>query len=392
MAEPTVSNYPSALDNATSLGGDQVNIKSFVLGGSIGTGDTSIPASGSISGVTAPFYLLADSELIYVEGVSGSNFTPCVRGAGGTTAASHTSGITLFVVYAANLFNQVKRALIAIETELGINPSGASADVATRLDAIAGSMDRGQIWGLTLSNNATDPTNDIDIAVGEARDVDDSADMALASALIKQLDAAWAVGTNQGMLDTGSIANATYHIFLIKRTDTGVVDILASTSATAPTMPTNYTKKRRIGSIVRTGAAIKTFVQDGDLFTWKVPVQDVNASNPGTSAVTRTLTLPTGIRTQANISVFGIGTAVSTDHPAGIFISDLSQTDTAPTGTGVLTQYIFHGSASALYIASTMSVYTNTSAQVRSRIEVSTAATILRIVTHGWTDTRGRLA
>lgn len=120
MAEPTASNFPTTLDNNTSLGADQINIKSFTLASSVSNTDTTIPAT-AISGITAPFYLLADSELIYVEGISGSNFTPVTRGAGGTTAAAHTGGITLYAVYAANLYNQLKRAIIAIETEMGLS-------------------------------------------------------------------------------------------------------------------------------------------------------------------------------------------------------------------------------------------------------------------------------
>jgi hypothetical protein len=58
------------------------------------------------------------------------------------------------------------------------------------------------------------------------------------------------LGTAAGALDTGAIANSTwYHVWLIERVDTGVVDVLFSLSATAPTMPANYTRKRRIGSM-----------------------------------------------------------------------------------------------------------------------------------------------
>lgn len=250
----------------------------------------------------------------------------------------------------------------------------------------------GYLFGLGLSNNGSDVTNDIDIQPGKCRSSTDGADLVLVSGLTKRLDAAWTVGSGNGGLDTGAIGNNTYHVWLIKRSDTGVVDALFSLSASAPTMPASYDYKRRIGSIVRTGAAIKTFVQDGDLFVWKVPVQDVDALNPGTAAVTRTLTLPVGIRVEARITALGIGTAAATDNPAGIFISDLTQTDTAPTGAGVITQYVYSGAAAALYVASMMRVFTNTSAQVRSRIEVSVAATRFRIVTHGWIDNRGRLA
>jgi hypothetical protein len=109
----------------------------------------------------------------------------------------------------------------------------------------------GTLYGLTLSNNSSDATNDIDIAVGSARSSDDSANMDLLSALTKRLDASWAVGSGNGGLDTGSVGNNTYYIWLIKRSDTGVVDALFSTSATAPTMPSNYDLKALIGYFVR---------------------------------------------------------------------------------------------------------------------------------------------
>src|SRR3990172_7208651 len=156
----------------------------------------------------------------------------------------------------------------------------------------------GLLHGLTLSSNVTDATNDIDIAAGTARDSTDVTNV-LAGALTKRLDAAWAVGTNQGGLDTGSIANTTYHIWLIKRSDTGVVDALFSTSASAPTMPASYNYKRRIGSIMRVGGAIVTFVQTGDYFRRKASILDIDVSNPGTGAVTRTLSVPTGIKIKA---------------------------------------------------------------------------------------------
>jgi len=78
--------------------------------------------------------------------------------------------------------------------------------------------------------------------------------MTLASGLTKRLDANWAVGTNQGGLDTGSIANTTYYVWLIQRSDTGVVDALFSLSSTSPTMPSNYDRKRLVGSFSRVGA------------------------------------------------------------------------------------------------------------------------------------------
>jgi len=121
---------------------------------------------------------------------------------------------------------------------------------------------KGHIYGLTLSNNVTDPTNDIDIAAGEAASTEaNPVLMVLSSAITKRLDAAWAVGSGNGGLDTGSIANGTYFVWLIQRSDTGVVDALYSTSATSPTMPSGYDRKRRIGAILREGGTIISFIQ-----------------------------------------------------------------------------------------------------------------------------------
>lgn len=115
---------------------------------------------------------------------------------------------------------------------------------------------KGHIDGLTLSNNSTDATNDIDIAAGEAASTETNPVlMVLASALTKRLDASWAVGTGNGGLDTGSVANAKYYVWLIRRSDTGVVDALFSTSNSSPTMPTNYDQKRLIGSFARVSGA-----------------------------------------------------------------------------------------------------------------------------------------
>ncbi len=239
---------------------------------------------------------------------------------------------------------------------------------------------RGYISGLTLSNNVSDATNDIDIAVGVANADDQSALLSLSSGLTKRLDANWAVGTNQGGLDTGAIANTTYHLFLIQRSDTLVVDVLFSTSPTSPTMPANYDRKRRIGSIVRTGAAIKAFTQSGFEFLWKVPVADIAATNPGTSAVSATLTLPTGIQVIARFA------AALNAHSAAttfLILTALDQTDTAPSASAFTTA----ASAAGISYFGVENIRTNTSAQVRYRVDQSDGSTIVRLNTHGWVDT-----
>jgi hypothetical protein len=217
----------------------------------------------------------------------------------------------------------------------------AAADVtdATNVAAAGAVMEtnkftRGHIWGLTMSN-AADTVNDITIAAGEARDEAGTADMVLASAITKRLDAAWAVGTDQGGLNTGSVAASTwYEVILIKRTDTGVVDVMFSTTANRTTLPANYTKYRRIGWIrTDAGAAgIKQFVQVDDHFTWVTQVNDVAASKTATATAV-TLTAPPNsiarFRATADMST-------SVNANSAIVFSEIVEENVTPAiGTGI---------------------------------------------------------
>lgn len=247
-------------------------------------------------------------------------------------------------------------------------------------------MPRSYLSGLTLSNNGSDATNDIDIAAGACRDDTNTVDMVLASAVTKQLDAAWAVGTNAGGLDTGSIANDVYHVWLIKRSDTGVVDVLFSASATSPTMPTNYDYKRRIGAIIRASAAIRTFIQDGDLFRLKASVLDVGSTNPGTSSITSAVTVPDGINVGwiGNVEFeAGAGTA------SALYIRDFGANDEAASGSAAPLAFA-RVPASGQVMAHARGIRTDTSAQIYWRVNASDANVIVRMATLGWLDSRGK--
>ena len=304
-----------------------------------------------------------------------------VAGTGAEAAATETT---------AGISTEATQAEVNAGTVTGefISPAKLTA-ASTVAHSLQAALPRSYLAGLSLANNGTDPTNDIDIAVGACRDDANAANIVLASALTKRLDANWVVGTNQGMLDTGAVGNGTYHLWAIRRSDTGVVDILASLSASAPAMPASYDQKRRIGPILRESAAIVPFVQDGDLFQRKTTVGDLAVGNPGTSAVTRTLSVPTGINVRARVQT-GINSTTTGLSHIYVYLSDLAATDEAPAvgladastgddaGTGLMNG------------AGNKEVRTNTSAQVRSRISTSDASLTFYIRTLGWIDTRGR--
>jgi hypothetical protein len=245
---------------------------------------------------------------------------------------------------------------------------------------------KGQIFGLTLSNNVTDATNDIDIAAGEASSTETNPVlMVLAAALTKRLDAAWAVGTGNGGLDTGSIANTTYHVWLIQRSDTGVVDALFSTSATSPTMPSGYDRKRRIGSILRAAGTIRGFRQEhGNVFRLDTAVVERSSSAAYADAVL-TITVPAGINV---IPIL--------EHSLSVIAATNTVVNIGPGGASSAAYKVLHvTSTSGEDYSTAMGTYwnamTNTSSQIRYLVSiVSGAINGAAITTLGWVDTRGR--
>jgi hypothetical protein len=258
------------------------------------------------------------------------------------------------------------------------------------LNCVTGSFAlQGYIGGLTLSNDAISPNIVVDVAAGAATS-DDATTLMKIATFSKNCNAAWAVGSGNGGLDSGSslAASTWYHVYVIERIDTGVVDELCSTQATSPTLPANYTKKRRIGSIRTDGSAhIISFSQSGDEFLWSTSFNDVaNLSPLGTSAVLQTLTVPTGVKVQAryraNIQNF-VGVAGS------ILFTSPDESDQTPSN--LLNSLVSDDtSIPAVRTGGEFLTRTNTSAQIRYRATVNNVNFALVIYTYGWVDTRGR--
>ncbi len=218
----------------------------------------------------------------------------------------------------------------------------------------------GHFHGLEISNNVSDPTNDIDIAAGSARDDTDSVNIVLATGLTKKLDAAFAAGTNQGMLSTGSIADGTYHLWLWYNSTTRAVDVTADVSATSPTAPSGFTHKAYMWPFTRASGAIRAFTQRGEEFLYDATAADISVTNIGTSAVTRTMSVPTGVRVRAILYVSGFAGTSSTIYG---LITSLDQDDETPSSTKMNCGTNVSGGI----FGTELRVKTNTSAQVRSR-------------------------
>lgn len=256
-----------------------------------------------------------------------------------------------------------------------------AGDAKASLQALPVRDVAGFISGLTYANNAGDATNDIDVAAGVAVSAGGDYAIRLASGLTKRLDAAWSVGTNQGGLDTGAIANTRYYLWLIARSDTGVVDALFSTSATAPTMPANYDQKRLIGWFIRSAGAILAFsvteIAGGGIdYLWSAPVLDLDDT---LDAARRTdqLSVPRDFKTRANI------TAIIGDASSGFlaWVGDPATTDAATSATA--SPGIVLNAAAGTSYAVPLRVMTSATGTIAARGTITTSD-VYRLFTNGF--------
>ena len=152
---------------------------------------------------------------------------------------------------------------------------------------------------ITIENDSGDTAHDILFNAGNFDFDDGSGQAVLSSNLIKQIDAAWVAGNNQGGLFSGTVAtNTTYHMFVISNDDGSLVDAGFSSDINAADIPTGYTKKRRIASLVtdassfiRAGQYI--FNKNGSYnFSYTNPVIDFFGTFTSTSFIGQTLSVP----------------------------------------------------------------------------------------------------
>lgn len=237
----------------------------------------------------------------------------------------------------------------------------------------------GGLYGLQLSNNVTDANNDIDILSGEARSIEGDADLILSATLTKRLDAAWAVGTGNGGLDTGSKASDTgYHVWLIRRPDTGVVDALFSTSATSPSMPANYTQKRRLGAVLTDSSGnIRAFVQAGGWFSLKTPFVAIAGSTANNLGVIRTINVPLGVKLRLRMA-FTFNSTTNT-----CFFGAKDPDEGAPT----IADYVAFSPAAAQNEAVGLEVFCNASGQIYTYTH-RTDGVLVSTYLKGWYDIR----
>lgn len=222
---------------------------------------------------------------------------------------------------------------------------------------------------IILSNNTTDTNNDIDFSAGNFV-FHDNTGFANLSAITKRLDANFAIGTNQGGLDTGSKQiNTWYYCYAIYNPTTQVSDVVFSASDTSPTLPSGYTKYRYIGVLITnaSGNIISgTWHKDG-YFEYNTPIVDFSGSLT-TSRVARIVSAKPNSRAVVNCF---IGSTIAPGSVVALFLSDMNKVD---NGVVRLTANINYQSSGEFQIQ------TNASSQIGTRANSTNNSTTISTI------------
>jgi hypothetical protein len=209
----------------------------------------------------------------------------------------------------------------------------------------------------------------------------------MTTASLAKTTSSWSLGAG-GLLDTGAISpSTTYHMYAIRRPDTGVDDLCGSLSASAPTfgshIPSDYTQYRYIGSWKTNGSSQWVPGRSyGDRFLLEIGVTEYNAAVSvfGTSTMT---SCPTGVEVWP---ILKISTQRTTASPADLLI--MPGAASSSTVSAHDTKQITTPGTSTWAGTSMDGPLTNTSGQLKIQSSTGTIDTAI-IVCGGWISSRG---
>jgi hypothetical protein len=193
------------------------------------------------------------------------------------------------------------------------------------------------------------------------------------SLMTKRLDATWVAGTGNGGLDAGTLANNTwYYAFIIKNPTSGAVDFLFSTSRTSPTLPTGFTKYRRIAGAVLTDGSASILP-----FTRVSPTDYI--FNTVIESAEATISAATSVTVQAPPSMVALLRIVSRTAAALFVVQPLNETSALANATALPGASVGNSTS-----ASELEVKVNSSSQLR--VAPDAASRAYSLYTKGFRD------
>jgi hypothetical protein len=147
-------------------------------------------------------------------------------------------------------------------------------------------------------------------------------------------------------------------------------------------MPTNYDRKRRIGSIIRVSGTILPFVQIGNVFRLTTAVVNRASVSPLSDSLLA-VTAPLGVVTSPIMSLIittGLNTATTTSIASG------------SAAAANIDVFSYNGAVQFLsnVIIERDLVFTDTSSQIRAKVAIISGTLAGHTIsTLGWVDGRG---
>lgn len=232
---------------------------------------------------------LADATLTYVDGGAALDLVKS-DGAGGLIPVENDDLLAGTTLIARNN---------GVSVEI-LNPQKPYLDAVNFTTFKATTTTVGVVY--LTSPITTSYTNGSTVAFsGGSFQFSDGSGQRIASAWSKTTGA-FAIGNNNGALDTGSVANNTfYHAYAIYNPTTEVSDYLFSASATSPTLPSGYTRYSKIvnGQFLTDGSAnILSFIKQGTVTYF---VNYIINYAPGSLPSGTNVALPVSVPVQSNI-------------------------------------------------------------------------------------------
>ncbi len=287
---------------------------------------------------------------------------------------------------------------VGVAERLGLGDLGQVIGSATDLLWVDEALPRAHISGLILSQD-TDTDHDVNITAGACRSFDNSVNLVLPTEQTKQIDTPWATGNDAGGIATqATVTSATqdtwYHVHALGfSTATGMrteIGFDVSVSATNLFTGNGATQYRRLGSVLTDSSAnIISWAQDEDTFLWNVPISEKVDNDPGTSAITETLTTPLGVKVQARIT-FSVDDQSPGAQTHGL-VTSLEIADTAPSSTLYHARITDSSSAERKVDSVFLDIRTSVASAIRWRMDNSDTGVTTSIICHGWVEDRERV-